>query len=235
MKQGPFKRIEQKYLFPAGHKEMILAWLEHVCVPDPLYPSSDVSSLYYDTPGLVHYYESRNGEYLRTKVRLRWYADLRSSDPGAGVRCYLEIKSKQGAVSEKKRTAVTIAPRGLVDELFSNEQILDLPDGVYDLEYRASGMLVPVLLVQYRRHRYVDPDSQSGIAVDAEIRCTRANQTFIHGMPPVHFDVAVLETKGMNRGIPGVLNPIASYLRKSTFSKYGSAIESLMHPLGRRV
>ena len=96
-------------------------------------------------------------------------------------------------------------------------------------------MLVPVLLVQYRRHRYVDPDSQAGIAVDAEIRCTRANQTFIHGMPPVHFDVAVLETKRMNRGIPGVLNPIASYLRKSTFSKYGIGIESLMHPLGRRV
>lgn len=192
LKQHHFKRIEQKYLFPAGYKEMILDWLDHVCMPDPLYSSSAVSSLYYDTPGLFHLQESRNGEYLRTKVRLRWYADIRSSDPGAGVRCYLEIKRKQGALSEKQRTMVMIPGRVLFDDPFANDRILDLPARVFDLEYRAPGMLVPMLIIQYRRHRYVDPDSQSGIAVDAEIRCTRANQTFIHGIPPVHFDAGVL-------------------------------------------
>jgi hypothetical protein len=129
---------------------------------------------------------------------------------------------------------VIIPARVLFDDPFSNDQILALPDRVFELEYRTSGMLLPMLIIQYRRHRYVDPDSQSGIAVDAEICCTRANQAFIHGMPPVHFDVGVLETKGKNRGIPGVLNPIASYLTKSPFSKYGIGLESLMQPLGRR-
>ncbi len=235
MKQDHFKRVEQKYLFPAGYKEMILAWLEHVCMPDPLYPSSAVSSLYYDTPGLFHFHESRNGEYLRAKVRLRWYADIHSSDPDAGVRCYLEVKRKQGALSGKQRTEVMIPSRVLVDDPFSNDQILDLPARVFDLEYQPSGMLVPVLIVQYRRHRYIDADSKSSIAVDAEIRCTRANETFVPGMPPVHFDAAVLEIKGMNRKTLHVLNPIGSYLTKSTFSKYGISLESLMQPLGRRV
>jgi hypothetical protein len=213
MKQDYFKRIEQKYLFPAGYKQMILTWLEHVCMPDPLYPSGAVSSLYYDTPGLFHFHEGRNGEFMR---------------------CYLEIKRKQGVLSEKQRTEVIIPTRVLVEEPFSDEQILALPTRVFDLGYQASGVLVPVVMVHYHRRRYLDPASQASIAVDTEIRCTRANETFVHGVPPVHFDIGVMETKGMNRSIPGVLNPIGSYLTKQPFSKYGMSLESFMQPLGRR-
>jgi hypothetical protein len=234
MKQDYFKRIEQKYLFPAGYKQMILTWLEHVCMPDPLYPSGAVSSLYYDTPGLFHFHEGRNGEFMRAKVRLRWYTDIRSLNPRDGVRCYLEIKRKQGVLSEKQRTEVIIPTRVLVEEPFSDEQILALPTRVFDLGYQASGVLVPVVMVHYHRRRYLDPASQASIAVDTEIRCTRANETFVHGVPPVHFDIGVMETKGMNRSIPGVLNPIGSYLTKQPFSKYGMSLESFMQPLGRR-
>jgi len=239
MKQDRFKRVEQKYLFPAGYTDVILAWLEHACVPDPGYPYSVVSSLYFDTPGLFHFHESRNGEFLRAKVRLRWYTEPAgaplSSEPEAGVRCYLEIKTKQGALSEKKRIEVTIPSQVLLEDLFSNEQILDLTGRVFDLGYRAAGMLVPILLIQYRRRRYLEAASDSGIAVDAEIRCTRANETVVQGMLPVHLDVGVLEIKGMNRGTCEMLNPIGSYLTKSPFSKYGISLESLMQPLGRRV
>lgn len=239
MRQERFRRVEQKYLFPAGHTEMILAWLQHACLPDPRFPSSTVSSLYYDTPGLFHFYESRNGDFVRAKVRLRWYEgpfrDIRQKGPDAAVRCYLEVKTKEGALSEKKRTEVTIPSRVLYDDPFSSSQILDLPARVLDLDFRPSGPLLPVLIVEYRRQRYLDTDSQASIAVDADIRCTQVNGTVVPGIPPVYFDVGVLESKGMNRNSNGVLNPIASCLTKSPFSKYGISLESLMKPLGRRV
>ena len=50
VKQDRFRRIERKYLFPAGYTEVLRSWLEHACVPDPEYPSSTVSSIYFDTP-----------------------------------------------------------------------------------------------------------------------------------------------------------------------------------------
>ena len=239
MNQDRFQRVEQKYLFPTGYTDVIRTWLEHACVPDPRYPSSVVSSIYFDTPELFHFHESRNGEFLRAKVRLRWYADP-ARDPatvesGAGVRCYLEVKTKQGALSEKRRTEVTIPSRVLLDDLFSDERIPDLTSRVFDLGYRAAGMLVPVLLIQYRRRRYLDVESDSAIAEDTEIRCTRANDTVVQATLPVHLDVGVLEIKGMNRETCGVLNPIGSYLTKSPFSKYAISLETLMQPLGRRV
>lgn len=235
MEQDRFKRVEQKYLFPAGYSEVIRTWLEHACVPDPRYPSSVVSSIYFDTPGLFHFHESRNGEFLRAKVRLRWYTDLTATETGAGVRCYLEVKTKQGALSEKRRSEVTIPAGVLLEDPFSNERILGLTARVFDLGYRAAGMLVPILLICYRRQRYLDVESDSALAADTEIRCTRANETVVQGMLPVYLDVGVLEVKGMNRRSGGVLNPIGSYLTKSPFSKYSISLESLLQPLGRRV
>ena len=233
--QDRFQRVEQKYLFPAGYSDMIGDWMDYACAPDPLYPSGVVSSLYYDTPELFHFYENRNGEFLRAKVRLRWYTDTSTMDPDAGVRCFLEVKTKQGALSTKQRREVVIRSGVLRDDPFSDEQILDLPAEVLDLGYQAAGMLVPILLIRYRRRRYIDVESGSGIALDAEIRCTRANETVVQGMAPIYLDVGVLETKGMNREVCGVLKPIESHLTKSPFSKYAISLETLMQPLGRRV
>lgn len=239
MKQDRFKRVEQKYIFPAGYADMILAWLEHSSVPHPGYSSSVVSSIYFDTPGLFHFHESRNGNFARSKVRLRWYSEPAADPPSReaedGVRCYLEIKTKQGALSEKRRTEVTIASRVLLDAPFSNEQFSDLTERALALGYRAAGILVPILMIQYRRRRFLDVESDSGMSVDSQICCTRANEAFLQGLLPVHLDVGVLEIKGRNRGTGELLNPIGSYLTKSPFSKYGISLETLGQPLGRRV
>jgi hypothetical protein len=239
MKPDRFRRVEQKYLFPAGYAEVLRAWLDHACVPDPLYPSSIVSSIYFDTPELSHYRESRNGEFLRSKVRLRWYTDTEDANLRAGpdgeVRCSLEVKAKQGALSGKTRREVWIPLEDLLYAPFSAERVLELPAAVCDLGYHPPGLLVPVLTIRYRRRRYLDIAGGGAVALDAEIRCTGVNQAVIQGLTPVHLDVGVLEVKGMNRQSREVLEPIAAYLRKSPFTKYGFALESLMQPLGRRV
>jgi hypothetical protein len=237
-KQDRFFRIEQKYLFPAGYEEVLRSWLEHACVPDPLYPSDTVSSIYFDTPELSHYHESRNGEFLRSKVRLRWYADPEDANlrtnPDGEVRCFLEVKAKQGALSGKTRREVWIPLQDFCDP-FSAGRILELAAAVCELGYHPPGLLLPLLMVRYRRLRYLDIAGDGAIALDTDIRCTGVNQAVIQGSAPVQLSVGVLEAKRMSRQIPKVLEPITGYLRKSPFTKYGIALESLMQPLGRRV
>jgi hypothetical protein len=234
MNRDGFKRIERKYLFPAGHAEVIRTWLDHACAPDPRFPVSEVSSIYFDTPELFHFHESRNGEFLRTKVRLRWYTDLTAMASEAGVRCYLEVKAKQGALSGKRRTEVTIPASVLVDDPFSSERIGDLAAEVFGLGYRGAGMLLPILLIRYRRLRYLDLESHSNISMDTEIRCSMANDAVVQGSYPVWYDVGVLEIKGMNRDACDLLNPIGSYLTGAPFSKYVVGLQTLTQPLGRR-
>ena len=235
MRRDRFRRIEQKYIFHAGYTDMIREWLNHACVADPLYPCGLVSSLYYDTPELLHFHESRNGEFQRAKVRLRWYVDPTAAGPDAGVPCYLEVKTKQGALTAKRRKEVAIRSAVLCNDPFSSREILDLPVRVLDLGYQEAGMLVPVLLIQYRRRRYLDAASGCGISLDGQIRCSSANERVVQGMPPVHLDVGVLEIKGMNRRNRDLLEPIGSYLARSPFSKYAVSLETLMQPAARRV
>jgi hypothetical protein len=239
MNQDLTRRIEQKYLFPAGYTDVIRTWLEHACVPDPRHPSDVVSSIYFDTPGLFHFHESRNGEFLRAKIRLRWYGgsngDPVTIEPFAGVRCYLEVKFKQGVLSEKKRAEVAIPRQVLVGDPFFDSRILDLAERAYELGYRAAGILTPILLIRYQRRRYLDPGSDTVLSLDGEIRCTRVNDRVFQATPPVYLDVGVLEVKGMERQTGEILLPIGAYLRKSPFSKYVVSVESLMQPLGRRV
>jgi hypothetical protein len=123
----------------------------------------------------------------------------------------------------------------LRDDPFASEQILDTPARAFELGFRLSGLMVPTLMIQYRRQRYRDIAGDSGIAIDTEIRCTGANEAVIQGLVPVHLDIGVLEVKGMSRRSREVLGPIGTYLTKSSFSKYRITLESLMQPLGRRV
>lgn len=229
------RRIEQKYLFPAGQKEIILCFLEHACLPDPHYSFGVVSSIYFDTPALFHYNENRNGDFLKSKLRLRWYQDLESIERGTGVSCFLESKNKNGALCRKQRLELLLPVEHLLEDPLSNEQIADLPSLVCELGYAAPGILVPVLLIRYECRRYVEPAAHTRIAVDTDICCSQANETFFPALTPVHLDIGVVETKGGDRSMPDGLKPFRAQLTKSSFSKYARCLEHLMQPQGRSV
>ena len=83
----------------------MIAWLRHVCLPDPVYPEAIVYSLYYDTPALDSYHEKVDGDFIKTKCRLRWYDPDLSADPALRT-AYLEIKHKIGQGRRKTRVRV---------------------------------------------------------------------------------------------------------------------------------
>ena len=227
--------IEQKYVFIGQRKDMILDWIEHACAHDRQYYRGTISSIYFDTPGLDHYQEKRNSDYVKSKIRLRWYEDVDHIDQTRDVPCFIEMKRKHGVSRQKERCQISIAADRLREDPFDDPQILGVPGRVLELDYIPPGILVPMLLIQYDRHRYVDPESGSRIAVDTNIRCAKSNPVYVPGLPPVHLGAGVLEVKGPGRELPRVLGPIAAQLTREAFSKYARCYEHLMLPLGRRV
>lgn len=234
MTEDLFKSFEQKYLFIGQQKEMILDWLKHCYTRDPAFDIGTISTIYYDTPALSSYYEKRNSDYLKSKVRLRWYENLNSSDTDVDVTCYLEVKRKLGTVRQKERMEVVIPSKKLIDDPFSDQEISNLPSRVYELSCFPPGNLVPVLLIQYNRYRFMDSDGRSRIALDTDICCTRVNATYFPFVPPVNLGMGVLEIKGKQTELPNSLNPIKTYLTKSAFSKYAQCLEHLANPLELR-
>ena len=133
MDSGTPQRNEQKYVFINQHQDMLLEWLEHCCIPDPAYHTGTVSSIYYDTPALSLYDEKRNGDFLKCKVRLRWYGDLEKVAPEIGVSCYFETKQKFGALCGKERMELKISAKRLAGDPLFDEQIQNLPARTYNL------------------------------------------------------------------------------------------------------
>lgn len=255
MPDAALQHVERKFLCAEGQSEAILAWLEHACLPDPRFPRAVVSSIYYDTPDLAFYREKQDGLFLRSKVRLRWYEDdeaggrpgvggLRGAEvpTGAGRRagrgapgdCFLEVKQKEGRVSRKLRIALPQPPVLREGEPLGDDGIAALSARAGELGCSPPGPLVPVLLVRYRRRRYVDPRSLARLSLDAGIVCTHANPAFVLGSPPAHLAVTVLEVKGGDGEFRRSLEPLARRLEPASFSKYAACLERLLGEGARR-
>jgi hypothetical protein len=229
--------VEQKYVFAGMYADLLHAWLTTHCEPDPEFARGRVLSLYYDTPSLALYEEKRNSDYLKTKVRLRWYEtceDVRhdSADP---VRCFLEVKAKIGSLRTKQRVPVSIPRQYLYEDPFRQEDIVERP--------RRSGLdipdlpsaLLPMLLIQYERVRFVDVVTGSRIALDTGIRAVAAHPHYVPARLPIVLPVGVLEVKGPERDFPDSLGPLGGYVTKEAFSKYATCWEHILQPAGVRM
>lgn len=222
--------IEQKFMFAAGKKTLLLEWIEDQLVRDPAFYFGPVASLYYDTPSLDLYREVRDGDYLKTKVRLRWYQTVFRPDQQS-VPCYLEVKRKYGALRHKQRKELALHPSCLDGDLFLNESVTEVPALLPELNYFVRGILVPILVVQYERYRFVDPRSGSRIAVDTGIACRRANPAYVPATTPLELGSGVVEVKGRLDTLPDCLLPMSRHLSKQSFSKYACCAERLLEPL----
>ncbi|MGH7828210.1 MAG: VTC domain-containing protein [Candidatus Binatia bacterium] len=225
--------IEQKFMFSAGKENLLLDWIEFHVVRDPEFYRSPIISLYYDTPSLDLYREASDGDYLKTKVRLRWYEAVFGPDQQS-VNCYLEVKRKYGTLRNKQRKGVALYPNCLGGDLFSNESILEVPALLPELNYFVRGILVPLLVVQYDRYRFVDPQSGCRISLDTGIGCPRANPAYISATTPLELASGVVEVKGSLETLPDFLLPMGHHLTRSKFSKYVRCVERLIEPLDWR-
>ena len=207
----------------------MLRWLRLACRPDPAFPESTVLTVYYDTPGLDCLEEKRNSDYLKTKLRLRWYR----VGGRVGDAAFLEVKARFGARREKRRVAVPFQPawsaRGSLDvsSLRRVPRLLRPAGIVMRDDYR------PVLLVRYLRHRFVEPRTGLRASLDGEIQAPAVSRTEGLVPNPIPLPVTVFECKGARDHLPESLRVLTTLgFRRASFSKYAACYDHSLAPLG---
>ena len=209
---------ELKFALLQGRVPLVRSWLERICRRDPEFPAALVWTIYYDTPALLSLGEKLNSDYLKRKIRVRWYSSLQGDVTGPA---FVEAKFRTGTLRSKVRQqlpfpAAEIAAMGLADRRLQAVPELLRPHGVL-----GHGAWQPLMLIRYRRDRYVEPASQSRISLDSDISAVAVNPMMIRTGDLSPLGTAVLETKGAGDELPRALHGLLGFgLRKQSFSKF---------------
>ncbi len=220
---------ENKFVGTADQEEFVIAWLRHVCLPDPAYPEAIVSSLYYDTPGLISYHEKTGGDFIKTKCRLRWYDPDIADDPARRT-AFLEIKHKIGRGRRKSRARVVVDRDWLDTARLDHPRFREiLTSDAPSLGEWLPAALVPAAVVRYRRRRFICPFTLSRICLDTGIGLGRVNEGLLPRLGTVELGTIVLEVKdGGAAQIPWLSTLYGAGIRQRSFSKYAACIASLL-------
>ena len=219
--------FELKFVAERWRAESARRWLEVMCRPDPAFPKGTVFTIYYDTPSLDCLREKQNSDYLKTKVRLRWYQlEDRVSDTA-----FLEIKSRLGTRREKFRLSIPHQKAWPTRGSLNVPSLQSVPR-----QLRAAGIAVadhyrPVLLVRYQRHRFIERLSGLRASLDTNI-CAPAVSWAARLVPcPSPLPHCVFEFKGPSDQLPETLRPLTTFgFRKSSYSKYGACYDYTRSP-----
>ena len=217
---------ELKLVVPASRAPFVQNWLASAAWPDAKYPPARVVTVYFDTRGLRFLGEKDGGDYLKTKVRVRWYAGLVGEAIGSPV--FAECKYRHGAARKKARvrlavTAADIATWPLTDPSWTallaplRAEVPQLPPD-----------LVPVIRLRYVRCRFADRRG-ARVTLDSDIRVEATNPARVAApVASTPLPAAVIEYKAATMDLPRYLAPVVRFgARKAAYSKYLACYEHL--------
>lgn len=220
---------ELKFVLPASRVDIAARLLGALCRPDPTFPDADVWTVYYDSHRFDSLDEKLNSDYLKTKIRVRWYAPPGGAGQGP---VFLEAKQRVGNRRDKVRvrlphTAESLAARRLDDPVFHG-----LPEHLASTGILLGGDWQPMLALRYRRRRFVEPTTATRVSLDSDIAAVAVNHRFLFARNQGPLPVAVLEIKGHADTLPGPLRVLfALGLRKDSMSKYAALLLQLSRAL----
>jgi hypothetical protein len=209
---------ELKFRLPAGRAHLVRRRLESSCRRDPEFPAAIVWTIYYDTPALVSLGEKINSDYLKRKVRVRWYSDLDGRVSGPA---FVEAKYRVGTRRSKVRVLLPFAAAELAGWSLQDRRWLSFPALLQVQGVLGQESWQPVMLLRYRRDRFIEPLSRSRVSLDAEIAGVAVNTKFVSAADLSPLQTAVLEIKGSHDRLPLALRTLLQLgIRKSSFSKF---------------
>ncbi|WP_078553370.1 polyphosphate polymerase domain-containing protein [Bacillus alkalicellulosilyticus] len=234
-----FSRYEIKYLIPFSTYEKLAKALQGRMVYDKYGDEEgkyNIISLYFDSPDKKIYYETRNKERFRQKLRLRIYNKATVDD-----NAFFEVKKKYKKRVNKRRTSINLkhayqyinnAQRNYETLNISNPQIFNEIDS-----FRSYYSLQPENIVSYDRQAFVgvtDPDLR--VTFDYNLRCRKDDLRIEHGPHGIHFvdpELVVLEVK-VNHSVPLWLSRLLSELGcpKKSVSKFCTSVDLLEEGTG---
>lgn len=227
------KRIgehETKYVFPHHQAGKLVSWLKDRCVADPEYAEGMVSSIYFDSGDWRMLHEKINSDYLKTKIRLRWYSDHVSGRPLPAN--FLEVKYKVGSSRQKVRLASGLETEWITATPLSDRGFLVVLRQLQQHGVRPQGVVYPALQIDYTRFRFVDPLSGARLCIDGDIRVARCNPDMLGRMRPYPLKTAVFELKERTGRLPAWLQQLTAFgCRRAAFSKYGACWQHMTQQL----
>ena len=209
---------ELKFTLPGGRVDMARRWLDAICRRDKAHPAALVWTIYYDTSQLESLGEKANSDYLKLKIRLRWYSEIGRAASGPA---FIEAKLREGTRRDKVRVAAPCGAEELATWDLQDPRLRPLP-----LLLRASGVVLrdvwhPVLLIRYRRDRFIEPVSRARVSLDTEIAAAAVNRRFFSAVDQTPIGPAILEVKGGDEQLPAALRTLLQLgARKRSFSKF---------------
>ena len=220
-------RYERKFFIVPKNIGLAYATLREVCRLDREYPECEVNSLYFDTPDLEQYERSESGDFWKQKVRIRWYDQPGSNQKAVPV--FLELKSREGFASSKKRRRFLVPSRHL--------ELVNLHEGIVDNNIRVDTLaefglfparpLKPVILIRYLRYRFSEILTGIRVSFDYSIVSTIVASNLGYGELNLSLEGGVIEVKGPTLELPVMLRRLKVLdLDWSRFSKYGQCIEA---------
>lgn len=213
--------FETKFVLDERAAHIVRHWLAATCRLDRDYPINTVSSLYFDTPRWHYLNEKENGDFLKTKVRVRWYGSAGSGEPQGTAR--LEAKLKRGARRGKLRVDSPISAAALDRLPLEHSLLLQLPERLRREGLAVPDRLLPTVQIRYLRRRYLDPRTGARLSLDSAITAPKVNRRMLPHPLLVPLAQAVLEIKSPTRDVTRFANRISGLgCRKATFSKYRS-------------
>ena len=237
-------RYESKYLIPSSMVPAIRDFISATCSldknagPDGRYT---VNNLYFDTPDLRFYNDTKLKKFTRFKPRVRFYGD------GSDGFLWLELKHKLKNVTWKVRNRIPVGDWG---RMFDPDRPAEPGPArrVKVVESFEDALMCfgasPMVFVRYNREPYVsDVDAYGRITFDRQLSYTLADGTWKlkPDSPYVYYDDTVstlhddtespvlLEIKTETSVPTWVINMIGRFnLVQRGFSKYCYAIDHSM-------
>jgi hypothetical protein len=212
---------EAKYTFAIGETDVLLHALNCLCIPDPSYAQGRINSVYFDTADRRFLAAKVNSDYLKTKIRLRWYSNVEGDDLPETVQAYMERKEKVGFRRMKERKQVLIPSEILREGLENYADLATLTQTMRFDDWVPPGPLFPMITIRYVRRRFVDPLQKARLSLDSRICFSSVNSSFFPYTDPRMLREGVLEVKSESGDLPAALRPFRDRLNtRNSFSKY---------------
>ena len=238
------RRYELKYAITESTASEIRDYIKNICTMDKFVPEGEkgytVNNLYFDTPDLRFYNDTKFRKPVRFKPRARYYGNK------ATDLIFPEIKYRNSSVIWKRRYNIPIE---LWPELFSSADkgesspvISPHLDTFDDIIYWYSAQ--PVLHVRYFREPYVsDFEAYGRVTFDRQLCCrpTKGSIELDYDERDMHFyddpvssasydSPVILEIK-VEKLVPNwAIELIRNFnLMQRSYSKYCNGLDSLMN------
>lgn len=227
--QTVFKRYELKYMLTEAQKAAMLAAMSPYMSPDR-YGRSSIRNLYYDTDSYLLIRRSIEKPVYKEKLRIRSYG--RAAPDGT---VFVELKKKYKHVVYKRRLALT--EQDATAWLAGTRPCPVRSQISAEIDYflQHYGTLHPTAYLSYMRQAYYAEDgSDLRVTFDDSVLCRRQALSLCAedgGTPLLPAGYTLMEIK-CSGGMPLWLVHTLSAQRicKTSYSKYGTAYKTLIHP-----